>query len=376
MGIAIGYCSVCGKELMVMRIETRKQIEQAILGGAFFGGGGGGFLSLARKLSKDILSTGCLEILSPKEISPESLVATVSFLGAPGASGTHITPDDQLRCLSLFESHLGKKVDAFISCENGAVSTINGWLLSAATGKPVLDAPADGRAHPTGIMGSLGLERKKGYQTIQAFVGGDAKKGKHLEGVIKGTIETTAPVVRSAAASANGLIIVIRHPVSASYAIRHGAPGAIRDALIAGEIIQTRSRHGGINVANALTKKFGGIIMANTRAVHFDMLQEKGFDKGYIRMQSGHTLFFLNEYLAVNINGKREASFPDIIFTLNAESGIPLSSGEIMKGAPLILGMIPKKKLKLGAGVRNLSNYKICEDILGISLIKYARKTG
>jgi hypothetical protein len=359
---------------MMIQIETRNQLEQAILGGAFFGGGGGGFISLARKLSKDILSHGSPVITSPGEISPSSLVATVSFLGAPGASGTCITPEDQVRCLSLFESHLEKKVDAFISCENGAVSTINGWLLSAVSSTPVLDAPADGRAHPTGLMGSLGLEKKKGYETIQAFVGGDAKKGKHVEGVVKGSLYTTAPVVRLAAASANGLIVVIRHPVSAAYAIRHGAPGAIHDALVAGDIIQSHSRYGGMDVADALTRKFGGSVVADTRTVHFEMSQEGGFDKGYIRLKSGHELYFLNEYLALDYKKKRKATFPDLIFTLDAKSGIPLSSGEIENGARTILGVIPKKRLKLGDGVRNLLNYKICEEILGISLVKHARK--
>lgn len=357
-----------------MRIETRYQLEQAIHGGAFFGGGGGGFIALARKLSKDILSKGCPTILSPKEIPPKSLVATVSFLGAPGAPGTRITSENQIRCLSLFESHLKKKVDAFISCENGAVSTINGWLLSAVTGRPVLDAPADGRAHPTGLMGSLGLEKKKGYKTIQAFVGGDAKKGKHVEGVLQGTLDMTAPIIRLAAASTNGLIIVIRHPVSAAYAFRHGAPGALRHALIAGEIIRSHSRHGGVDVAEALAQKFGGTVIADTRAVRFEMSQEGGFDKGYIRMKSGHELYFLNEYLALDCNGKRIASFPDLIFTLNAESGIPLSSGEIGKGTRMILGVIPKQRLKLGEGVKNPLNYKICEEILGISLVNHARK--
>jgi DUF917 family protein len=243
------------------------------------------------------------------------------------------------------------------------------------TGKPVLDSPADGRAHPTGIMGSLGLEKKKRYETIQAFVGGDTKKSRHVEGVVKGSLDKTTPLVRLAAASANGLIVVIRHPVLVSYAIRHGAPGAILDALEAGEIILTRSRCGGMDVADNLAKKFGGKVISETCAVHFEMLQQGGFDKGLIRLQSGHELYFLNEYLALDEKGKRKASFPDLIFTLDAKSGIPLSSGEIKRGNRVILGVIPKKRLKLGKGALNPLNYKICEEILGISLVKHARKS-
>ena len=204
-----------------MRMDKKILYEKAVLGGAFFGGGGGGFVSLARRLASEILKIGTPEIISAHEISSHALVATVSFLGAPAAPGTCVTPEDQKRCLEIFEQRLGEKVHAFISCENGAVSTLNGWLLSAALGRPVLDAPADGRAHPTGVMGSLGLEKKKGYTTIQAFVGGDRKKGSHIEGVVQGSVNITAPVVRSAAASAGGLILVIRHPIHAGYASLH-----------------------------------------------------------------------------------------------------------------------------------------------------------
>jgi len=356
-----------------MKIDKRILFEQAVLGGAFFGGGGGGFTSLARRLALKILKTGTPEIISAHDISRHALVATVSFLGAPASPGTRVTPEDQIRCLEIFEQRLGKKVHAFISCENGAVSTLNGWLLSADTGKPVLDAPADGRAHPTGLMGSLGLERKSGYQTIQAFIGGDRKKGSHIEGVIQGTINMTAPFVRSVAASAGGLIFVIRHPIHAGYACRHGAPGAIGDALTAGEIIQSLGKSGGACVAEALARKFGGHILTESRVQNFIMTQECGFDKGSIKLKAGQEIYFLNEYLALDYRSRRIATFPDLICTLDRETGIPLCSGELKRGVGVILLVVPANKLKLGAGVTNPANYKTLEQILGKLLLCHAK---
>lgn len=359
-----------------MRIDIGTGIEQAIFGGAFFGGGGGGFVSFARRLGAEIMKTGIPEIIAPRDFSPGSLVATVSFLGAPADPGTRVTPEDQKRCLEIFEQRLGEKVHAFISCENGAVSTLNGWFLSAATGRPVLDAPADGRAHPTGVMGSLGLEKKKGYTTIQAFVGGDRKKSSHIEGVVEGTVNQTASVVRSAAASAGGLILVIRHPIHAGYAIRHGAPGAIRNALAAGEIIRSRRKSGGASAAEALVQQFGGHVLTESTVQSFKMTREGGFDKGCIRLKDGHEIYFLNEYLALDYKSRRIATFPDLICTLDAKTGIPLCSGELKRGDGVILLVVPGNKLKLGAGVKNPANYIPLEQILGKPLLRYAKIPG
>jgi len=358
-----------------MKIEKKTDIENAILGGAFFGGGGGGFIPLARRLGSEILRTGAPRIISPDKLDPDALVATVSFLGAPAAPGTRVTPKDQKTCLDLFEKHLGEKIEAFISCENGAISTLNGWLLSAATGKPVLDAPADGRAHPTGAMGSLGLKKKKHYKTIQAYVGGDPKMGKHIEGVLKGTVDATAPIVRAAASCSNGLIIVIRHPVKASYAIRNGAPGAIKNAIEAGNIIRKHKKSGGIKCIDSLMKTYGGKILGKKKIAAFRMKHQAGFDKGFASFSDGHKIYFLNEYMALDFKGKRVATFPDLICTFDPVFGIPLCSGELSKGKTVILAYVPGSKIKLGKGSKNPENLKLPEKILGIPFICYAKKT-
>jgi len=356
-----------------MRIETREQIEDALFGGAFFGGGGGGFISLAKSLAKGILKSGNPRLLSIDELSGKALVVTVSLLGSPASRGTRITPGDQTSALELFEERLGKKVDAFISCENGAVSTINGWLLSALTGRPVLDAPGNGRAHPMGMMGSMGLEKRKGYQTIQAFAGGDPKKGRHVLGVVEGTLETTAPIIRTAADSTNGLIVVIRHPVSISYVKRHGAPGAIRDAIEAGRIIRETRGRGGLAVGRALAERFHGKIIDENVVTETTLSQKGGFDIGKVHLKGDNTIHFLNEYLIHECRGRRRASFPDLIVTLDQKTGLPLSSGEMKKGCRVILLYVPARYLKLGSGVKNPDNYLPLEKILAKPLKRYVR---
>ncbi len=50
-------------------------------------------------------------------------------------------------------------------------STFNGWLEASMLGIPLIDAPCNGRAHPTGVMGSLNLHRDPNYITTMTLCG-------------------------------------------------------------------------------------------------------------------------------------------------------------------------------------------------------------
>ena len=86
------------------------------------------------------------------------------------------------------------RLAAVTTNENGGLASVNGWLQAAALGLPLLDCPCNGRAHPTGVMGSLGLHRDPDYMSIAGFAGGSPER--YLDGVITGRLTTTAKSVR------------------------------------------------------------------------------------------------------------------------------------------------------------------------------------
>ena len=71
-------------------------------------------------------------------------------------------------------------------------------------GLPVVDVPCNGRAHPTGVMGSMNLHKVKDYKTVQACVGGNPDTGNHVECFFEGSIEHTSKLVRLASIEAGG----------------------------------------------------------------------------------------------------------------------------------------------------------------------------
>ena len=109
-------------------------------------------------------------MLALDEVNDESVLVTVAMVGAPSATEQYVEPMYHVQALQLLMTHLDAPVGGLITNENGGAATINGWLQSAVTGLPVVDAPCNGRAHPTSLMGSMGLDGMDGYVSRQVAI--------------------------------------------------------------------------------------------------------------------------------------------------------------------------------------------------------------
>src|SRR2546421_9157235 len=152
-------------------------------------------------------------LCSVDEIPDDALVATVTAIGAPGARDWEIQPRDYVNALKLLMDHAPGPVVAVLTAQNGASTTLNGWIQSVMLGVKVLDAAGDVRAHPTGKLGGMGLTERPGYETVQAGGGGNRKVHRGLRPGTQGPIVTTANVVRDVSGRARGLIPAAPDPV-------------------------------------------------------------------------------------------------------------------------------------------------------------------
>ena len=92
-----------------------------------------------------------------------------------------MTPKDIAKTVEILQKNCDFHIGGIITNEQGGEATVNGWLQAAVTGLPVVDAPCNGRAHPTGVMGSMNLHKIPDYTTVQACVGGNPDTGNHIE---------------------------------------------------------------------------------------------------------------------------------------------------------------------------------------------------
>lgn len=351
-----------------MQKLTREDCRQALLGGLLLGGGGGGLLSEGlAALEETFTYTDAITLLDVDELKDDDIVANVSTLGAPSAMDVHLTPQHWKTALKNFEAGVGQKIAGFTSCENGAISTANGWIISALTGIPIVDAPSNGRAHPTGTMGSIGLNTVPDYITTQAACGGEGKL--YIETTARGAIAPVSSVIRHSAAVDGGMVAVIRNPVTAAYLKEHAAVGAFRQAMEIGAIFQ--GCKDGEAFVNALKEKYDAKVLLRGKIADYELKMEGGYDIGHLNVKDGSRsvrFTFWNEYMFVEEDGKRLATFPDLLCTLDAATGEAVSSAEASDGREVYALVIPKEKLILGDGMHQKELFDEAGKILGADM--------
>ncbi len=334
-----------------MRRLTPADGEAAILGGSLLGGGGGGDPGWGRRLSEMAFAAGPVDLAGPDELPQDGLVVTAALVGAPAAPGAAVAPEDYLTALRMVAGHCGRAVTAVITNENGGLATVNGWYQAAALGVPVLDCPGNGRAHPTGVMGSLDLDLDPGYVAVQACSGG-APPG--LAMLVSGNLTACARLIRQASVEAGGLVAVARNPATVSHVAVNGARGAISHAIAVGEAM-LRAADPFERLQAACTALGAGASAAVCSLAGMDLATAGGFDTGEVLLDDERgrrwRLQFWNEYVLAECDGRAVAAFPDLVSTVDLESGLPASTSAVARlraGHPLGVLLAPRSALRLG----------------------------
>lgn len=339
---------------------THEDVRAAVYGGAVLGGGGGGFVKRGLRTAELALRAGTPRLWSADEFAEDDLTATVALVGAPAAPDPQVLPAQLLRALELLRRELPRPLVALHTNENGAETTVNGWFHSAMTGLPVIDLACNGRAHPSSVMGAMGLHLADDYRSVQGYSGG--KPHAYVEGAVSGRLEATSSVVRRASVEAGGWVGVARNPVEVGYATRNGAPGAISFAIELGRRFLADGPAGA-------ARQLGGEITATGTVREYRCAQREGLDVGVAVLDdaAGTTLHFVNEYMTLDrADGRRAAAFPDLITTFD-EDGQPLASADVAAGRRVSVLVAPAKNLPLATTMHMPEVYTPVESLLGLT---------
>jgi DUF917 family protein len=344
--------------------------EATVLGGAVLGGGGGGTIQDGLERATLAVRLGSPVLVSHDELNENDLVLTASVVGAPAAVEKYLRPVDHVKATHLLLGKRPFRLSGIIANENGAGSGVNGWLQAAMLGVPVVDAPANGRAHPTGLMGAMGLHRVKDYLSIQAAVGGNPETGRYLELVAEGALQQAANLIRYASVQAGGTVAVARDPVTVTYLEKHAAPGGTSQAIRVGEAILQSRNQGPRAMIKAMVSVLGGEIAIQGEVVDLRLETTGGYDVGSLTVKGDRNgeLTFWNEFMTLESEGDRIATFPDLITLLSLDQGLPVSSAEVKKGQRVGVLVVSKTHLLLGEGVRLPETLQEAEKAIGKSL--------
>jgi DUF917 family protein len=354
-----------------MRDLDWQAVQEAVAGGSVLACGGGGWVDHGFLVGRTAVSYGVPRLADLDEVDPDALVVTVTAIGAPGAAAWEMQPTDYVRALELLMEELDEPVVATMTAQNGSSTTCNGWIQSAVLGTLVLDAAGDGRAHPTGKMGSIGLTSEPGYITVQTVAGGNRADGRYLEAIARGPVAHCANILRTASDESGGFISSARNPIPASYVRDHAAVGAVSFAMGLGEAMLAVEPGGPEAVIEAICERLGGTILARGPVEEKDQRYEHAFDIGSLRVGEVE-LGFVNEYLTAEADGERLGTFPDVLTTLSLTDGRPASIANLADGDEVAVLHAPKSAIPLGAGVRDPSVYPEVEAMLGKPLAELA----
>ncbi|MCG1009703.1 DUF917 family protein [Salinicoccus sp. ID82-1] len=350
-----------------------EMVEPLVVGGSILGGGGGGAIDEGLKMGALAFEVGQPSLMTLDELEDDDMIITVSAVGAPAAKDQFVQPLDYVETIELIEKVTGKKPKAMITNENGGIATINGFFQSAVTGIPILDVSCNGRAHPTGVMGSMQLNIIEDYESFQTAVGGRPGTDFRLSQTIQGSLDTASKLVRQASISAGGFVAVARNPVTKNYLASNGAVNALSQAYDVG--VAHQYGNSSAEKIDKVVEVLKGKIVCKGAVESLVFETVDGFDLGKVVINSGEEKFELtiwNEYMTCeNDSGKRLATFPDLLMTFESESGDPITSAQLRNGQELTVIYTSRDNLILGSGMRLKSNYEVVEQILDKEILKY-----
>ncbi|EHS58356.1 S-methyl thiohydantoin desulfurase domain-containing protein, partial [Paenibacillus sp. Aloe-11] len=177
--------------------------------------------------------------------------------------------------------------------------------------------------------------------------------------------------VRKASVEAGGLVAVARNPVTAAYAKANGTPGAISRAIAVGEAMLA---HRGEAAIAAVTAELGGKVIATGEVTECRLETSGGFDAGVVHITDSGRVYemtFWNEYMSLELDGERLATFPDLIMTLDIDTGRPVITAAVAKGQQLAVIAVPKERLLLSTTMSNSKLLQAIEPIIHKPILPY-----
>ena len=349
---------------------TRENGEQILLGGWFLGGGGGGLPEGGREILDLVLKTGTVRFVSPEEVADDEILVTASLVGSPASPDSCVQDKHYREVYDRFLAACDKPIAAFVTNEAGGHSITNGWMMAAMTGKPMVDAACNGRAHPTGVMGAMGLHALPGYKSLQTAAGG--KDASEILLAVEGTVEQTSAAVRNAATLAGGYVTVLRNPADAAYFKENAALGCVSQAMAVGKLWQ-ENMDSADKLLEALGRELNCQVLGRGIVEQVELKISGGFDVGLVTVSTPEgplEVDFMNEYMTAERGGERLGTFPDLVTFIDLEDRVPVCSAQIRAGQQVAVVCVPRENLKLGRGMFLQELFIPCEKAVGKALWK------
>ena len=221
--------------------------------------------------------------------------------------------DASVRAIQALETHIGRKFNALIRFE-GAAATLQTFQAAAALNLPVVDACPAGRSVPELQMQLTFVNGLPLAPAAAATRWGDVMiVDKAIDGY------RVEDLFRAAAVSSGGGVSAVQNVMSGRDAKRSVIKGSVTTAIEWGKALR-EARASGADPMAALLRASGGMKLFRGTVAKADMKGDRGFTWWDVEIAGtheyqGHTykLFLKNENIVAWLDGKPDATAPDII---------------------------------------------------------------
>lgn len=312
----------------MVKMLSRQEADDLLIGAMFFGCGGGGDPEDGRRIINEVYSRGNkFSLMDPGELADESLVAIVGYVGG-GISKKEKelvkdlkkVEDPVLIAVKELAAYLDEEFVAYMPSEIGPGNTFVPLYLSALEKKPTLDADTAGRAKPSVSNSTTCIVGISATPLVIASEFGDII-------ILKDSLNEhrVEDVCRYMARASGGMCAVARCPARGQELKKGIVSNSISRAIDVGRAI----REAKDNPVQELIKAVGGIKLFEGRIVNFSREERGGFMWGEIEFEGiktyrGHKykVWYKNENLITWKDEKIDVTCPDIISIVDSKTGI------------------------------------------------------
>ena len=327
---------------MMMLIDAN-DMDAIATGSAVYGTGGGGDPYIGKLLAQNTMRAhGPVQLVGLDELADDDLIVPLAMAGAPTVLLEKLAQTQPLvDALRRLEQMLGRPAKALMSIEVGGLNSTIPFCAASATGLPLVDADTMGRAFPeiqmtlatlVGIHACpLAMTDEKGnVLTVQAV-------NNHF----------TERFVRSILMDMGGATCVALYAMTVAQARTATVNGSISQARRTGQaLFDARARH--LDPVAALLRATGGFALFAGKIVDVQRVVDAGFSRGQARLDgladcAGQQLelLFQNEFLLARCGDAVRCATPDLIVTVDLETGEPITAEQIRYGLRVAVLGIP-----------------------------------
>ena len=323
---------------------TVDDVEAVAIGAGILGTGGGGDPYLESiQLRRELKKYGAQQLIDPKMVEEDDLMAVVGMIGAPTAGIEKLQEGTELvRAVRLLEDHLDQKFDAIVIAEIGGANSMGPLIAGLQAGIPTVDGDGMGRAFPELQMSTF-LFHGDVEVTPLAMV--EAGKGSV---VIPTTIDAlwSERLARNLATSMGATAGLAGVVLTGKQVRDYCVPYTMSLAFNLGDrVLQARAH--GEDVSEVIASSLGGKVQLRGKIIDVFRRTTRGFARGNLTIEGFGgavprlEIDFQNEFLVAKQDGEVVATVPDMICIVTEETGEPISTERLHYGTRVSVLVVP-----------------------------------